>query len=219
AALTSDAVQEVALPEAIDQQNRSTCPTAAAEVFMAKNHPSEYARIIAGLASPEGKVQLAGGSVATRTAGTELADDTNRSIPARLWNPSMMNAAAPNLAYDNVKDAFANGQTGLYDNQFNSLLEQLTGHDFVQRDASAGFKWATLRKIKNATSTQGMVPTHLNWGRRTNGAWEGGHMVDVTSVKDGRVYYANPWGQEESMTKREFKKRMVATQIEQPAAS
>lgn len=59
--LIGDTVQEIAIPDAIDQGTRGTCVATATQMKLAMDNPAEYARIAAGLAGPDGKVKLASG--------------------------------------------------------------------------------------------------------------------------------------------------------------
>lgn len=103
--LLTDTIQEIAMPSAINQTSRGTCTVTTLQILMAKEHPAEYTRLIAGLASTSGEVKLANGDLIKREPGTEKPDDTTRSDSSRLWQPALMEYGnGKDIDYDNAKD-------------------------------------------------------------------------------------------------------------------
>ncbi len=56
------------------------------------------------------------------------------------------------------------------------------------------------------------MPVAIGAGAATDGS-TGCHWVNVTRVDGDRVYYQNPWGQEESMSREEFAQRLRAATL------
>jgi hypothetical protein len=211
-ALVSDFVQEVATPSAIAQHGKSTCTMTSVQIKMATENPAEYARIVGGLSTPEGKVEMASGDTLTRESGTEKDDGSGRSISARLWQPALMEYANGDEKYDNMGGKDDTGEStnerwgpipdshhsGLEGDQVNRAMEGLNGADVHMSDDNDD---NNLDEIKEATDDGTLVPVGLNWE-------DGGHKVLVTKVTDDKVYIDNPWGQEESIDRDEFQDRM-----------
>lgn len=139
--LVADLIQEIHLPGTIAQYNRGTCTVTTVQTLLAREKPEEYARIVAGLASPEGKVKLADGTTIAREPGTELPDDTPRTASARLWQAAMMELGNGRDDYDNAKDVniTPDGQkrdAGLAAEQTARVLQAVTGQTTDTKDLS-----------------------------------------------------------------------------------
>jgi len=202
-ALVTDLVQELATPSAIGQGQRGTCAPTTVAIQLAMENPAEYARIVAGLASPSGEVRLAGGAVLRREPGTTGPDAAGRSQVQHLLGPAMMEMANGARDYDDRTNAGA----GAWSNDLDVLYEQVMGREM-----------SDLRVTNDATRAQGMraidaelaegqtVPVAISWGT-------GYHKVLVTGSEtvDGVEYikYTNPWGREERMPRAEFERRLA----------
>jgi hypothetical protein len=81
--------------------------------------------------------------------------------------------------------------SGLNNNEQEKVLRGLYGKKYTFYNGSfmtALDKQTTMNKIKGELGAgRGPVEANLNWG-------SGGHAVEVTEVKNGRVYIRNPWG-------------------------
>ncbi|MDB5098178.1 MAG: hypothetical protein JWM80_2599 [Cyanobacteria bacterium RYN_339] len=95
--LVAQVIQELADPSRIDQKSMNTCGATTAQILLARTHPEEYARLVAGLASPEGRVQLQDGSWLARDASWSFAGDGDRSLSSRLLQPAFMAAVEPGI--------------------------------------------------------------------------------------------------------------------------
>lgn len=213
--VVSDLLQELANPIAISQHNRGTCTVTAVQMYMALEHPAEYARIIGGLASPEGKVKLADGRDLARLAGTEVKDGTPRSTPARLWQPASMQYAK-GQPYDNLTDKFADGSGGLSYLPVDKLLDSLTGKNvkhmsIYEHDGPQ----AMLQAAKGNLDQGHVVPVALSWGvRQADGSYPAGHQVLLNRMSEEHAHYHNPWGQSERMPWDEFNARLKSVHLE-----
>lgn len=198
-------------PQAISQMNKNTCGATVVQMTVAHDNPAEYARIVAALASPAGRVALPSGQTATRVADWQSRDG-GRSIPSRLIQPAFMNLAAASSggSYDNTRDQVIESDgrrhAGLYNSQEAGLLRAAQGGRADEyRVASEGGS-STPEQMMDAIG-------RALAARRPAVALVvdpriGGHYVQVTAVSNGRVYYQNPWGQLESMSVEGFKRNM-----------
>lgn len=213
AALISDVVQEVAVPSAIAQHTKGTCAATSVVIDLVRENPAEFVRVVTGLASPDGEVELANGEVITREEGTLGDDGTGRSASQRLIQPAFMeHANGEDLDYRNGEDAHydADGKrvhNGLYSHQVEHLLEGVfdRAHTTLNAsdDASREEIWEEINEQLDAGRD---VETGMRWGN-------GGHEVLITGTHtdpSGQEYvtYINPWGKEETLTKEEFLERV-----------
>lgn len=209
--LLTDAVQELACPSAVAQQGKGTCAATSVEILLLRENPAEYVRILAGLASPEGTVQLANGDVVRREAGTAEDDGTGRSVPQRLIAPVFMEYANGRADYDNgtdhhTEDGVDRGR-GLTAAQVDLLLEGVFGKDFTFANVfgTPEAVEAAWEHIQAELAAGRAVLVGLKWG-------EAGHKVVVTGTEtvDGKTWvtFINPWGQEERLPESEFLERL-----------
>lgn len=228
-ALLGDMVKEIALPSAINQRNRGTCTVTSMQIMMAMDKPAEYARLVGGLASPTGKVKFANGDTAERAKGTTAPDNTGRTASARLFQAAMMEYGNGNqVTYDNRTDHHVQGkkvmQSGLATDQSDRVMDALYGKDMAtiqDRFMNSGALDRTLtpskivEEIARQTAAGHAVPVGMKWGDRdATGQTHGGHMVLATKVENDRVYYNNPWGQQESISVAEFKSRVTNAHVD-----
>ena len=198
-------VYEIALPSSINQKNRGTCTVASIQILAAMRHPAEYVRIVGGLASPEGRVTLAGGNVVERKAGTEREDGTSRSIPSRLWQPTMMELGNGRATYNNRSDRHSTGGRGLGPSNMDLVMEQV----WNRKTNTYGRSQSIMSKIEESANGGMPVPICMN-----------GHAVLVTRVTADKVYIHNPWGTEDSFSRSYFARCVVGANVltDQPAA-
>lgn len=207
-ALVSDLVQELAAPSSISQQNRATCIYTSLQIQLVSQQPAEYARLVGGLASPDGQVQLANGDTLRRYHNAEQADDTNRSASTRLWTTGLMGyAAAPSVR--GRTDIVIDADAGLvsYDRVVAGLGGQVKTFEGITPFNLRDNIDKVVDQFKALTEQGSPVRVSLNWG-------EGGrehdlHEVMLTGISGDRAYYNNPWGTQESMALGEFKERLI----------
>ncbi len=136
--IVGDMVRNIVFPDRINQGQKGTCAVTCVEVWLASRHPAEYARVVAGLVRPEGRVLLYNGEPMTRDeeafAWTETEGE--RSPTSRLFQVAGMEYADPDTDYCNASDTHYEldtagvaipAGTGLALSAFDRLLEGLTG--------------------------------------------------------------------------------------------
>ncbi|MDB5098175.1 MAG: hypothetical protein JWM80_2596 [Cyanobacteria bacterium RYN_339] len=198
--MLSDMIQEIAQPAAIAQHAYGTCTVTSVEVKTALENPAEYARIIGGLASPEGKVKLANGQVLHRYPGTQHPEaGDRRSISARLWQPAMMDFGRRLHDYRNSPGDLG----GLDGYGVDRVLDAING---ANAHLHLGNSEATLDAIRKATEHGASVPCGVQWGA-------GGHKILVTGIHGDRVSYINPWGILCSMSLDHFRRNLTSANI------
>jgi len=190
---TENLLNEVSDPNYyIDQSNRDTCTVTSMSHNLASKNPAEYARIATDLATT-GQSKLANGDTISAPSDAFAQDTSTRSDSERLMQSALMNYARPGKGYSNLPQPgqFSDGQTGLVYDQQERVLEGLHNRNYTHYTGSFNFKddkqdilEKTQSQLKNG---QGPVHTRLSWQG-------GGHAVEVTDVRDGRVYFRNPWG-------------------------
>lgn len=217
--LVSHVLQEVADPAAISQAQKATCGATVGQIMLAKARPADYVRMVAGLASPEGKAPLANGKTLSREADWN-AEDGGRSLSSRLLQPAFMEYAnGENLDYNNTKDRNFRGTSqkdaGLSIEEAEHLYEGLMGRPFKLENAAGAFSGdgdrAELFSAIIRQAGQGkLVPTGITWGDA-----DAGHQVLVDGIKGDSVTYLNPWGQKEAMGFKEFRDRLLFATLPQ----
>lgn len=213
--LVADVVQEIHDPSAIAQHGYGTCAATSASIYLARNDPSEYARVVGGLASPEGKVTLKNGDTIQRESGTIDEHSSNpgaeRTQSTRLLSPALMEYGRRDVNYDPVQDRHEthlgpfeiDRGSGLGPGDYDRVIEGLTGEKFETEEISRDDAPAELDKIQEATQNGDDVAVGIQWDKDSS------HKVLVTRVDDKNVYYINPWGQEEKMTREEMERRLL----------
>ena len=207
--LLGSTIQEVARPGEINQHSKGTCTVTSISYALAQRNPAEYARLVQGLTTPEGRVTMRNGEMLERNA-TGIAPDsaTNRSASERLLQSSLMEYGNGSFYnYDNQRDrhsvvvgaplqgALRLGRlAGLYEGRASGgsglRLEE------TQRVQSAVFGGqATLAQGADARAAldglRGAPPNSatLAFPWRTSG-----HAVTFDRIEGDRVYFRNPWG-------------------------
>lgn len=221
--LVSDMLQEIALPSIINQHNKATCTVTTLEILMAQERPAEYARLVAGLASPSGSVNLANGDALLREPGTERTDGTRRTISARLWQAALMEYGnGDKTNYDNAKDLhIETNQTGLGQSGVQRVLSGLIDAKPKLLDTSESpqskldaFKDTMLGTIRTSANAGNPVPVAIQWGKPdAQGAMHQVHEILVTRVAGNDVYFNNPWGTEDKMALSDLKKRILFSNV------
>lgn len=204
-ALVADTIQEIADPACINQHKKGTCVATVASILLAKADPAEYARLIAGLASPGGKVKTAQGDTLVREADWSRGDG-GRSVTGRLLFPALMEFGNGSLEYDNATDKHSSGKSGLNVYESERILDSITGQNYTSvrveaDDIPQAELDAAFSRLETELDRGRKVPCGLTWTR-------GGHKILAEKVAGGRVYYTNPWGKEESLSIGEFKARL-----------
>jgi hypothetical protein len=207
--LVSDMVQEIYDPASISQKGKGTCAATSTMISVARDDPAEYARLVRGLASPEGRVTMRNGDSIRREEGTAHDDGSQRTQSERLLAATLMEYGKKWLGYSNDSDTHFGGGSGLSVDDTDRILQGLTGKKWDARTASNDDKARELAKdMEEALEDGGAVLAGLDWGAADSGKTHGRHKVLVTGMTDDTVTYINPWGQEERMPRDEFERRL-----------
>lgn len=204
ASLVSDLIQEAENPVVINQRDKNTCVATSSVMDLALRSPSEYVRLVAGLASPEGKVKLAGGATLVREPKwQESLGGRTQSI--HVISGALMELGNGLLEYDPVEDKHQVFDKGLYEGLFvigaNKVLSQLHKRDY---SGVVVHRWnldSVMTRMAAATGDGKRVPVGLAWE-------DGGHQVVVEGIKDGQVTYLNPHGNRERLPEADFRSRL-----------
>lgn len=226
-----ETVRELAVPDRINQGERNTCAATVPLIQLAKDDPAEYARLVNGMSSPEGKVVTKGGDELQRVPGLEQDDGSGRTITQRLLAPALMEYANGRFAsYDNKSDQHRiAGQDvrkgGLAWFQAESVHETLTGRDFKQlgkyearnNGLGTGIEYVGLKQVEESLKEGKSVPVGMNWGDKDKpNITQSMHKVLVTGIteENGQRYveFTNPHGTRERMKAEDFESRMFDAQ-------
>lgn len=113
--LLQGVLQETAAPGEVNQSCRGTCTVTSMQWMLCMREPAEYARLVAGLSSPQGSVQLRNGDTLNLRPTTILPDETNRTPSERFFQSSMMEYAIGNgMIYSNLTDSRHSGFMGMF---------------------------------------------------------------------------------------------------------
>lgn len=132
--LLGELIRNIVHPGRITQGLKGTCAATCVEIYVAERDPAEYARIIAGLVSPAGRVVLRSGGELVRDEDVLEPDEYEfrRSPVSRIFQVACMEYAYPELDYHNAEDGqfegVKNTGTGLSLGAFDRLLVGITGH-------------------------------------------------------------------------------------------
>jgi hypothetical protein len=235
--LLGQVIHDVANPGSIAQADQPSCSTAAVQILLARQNPAEYARIVKGLASPDGTVQMANGDTLAREPGTETDDGSRRAIPARLTQAALMEYGNGDFSYNNATAGHrsTDGQKagrGLWTDGEQRAVEGLFGQGSASSIAAEGSRAAKLvypvdgkkgaaptavpqdqlsGHIASAVQAGHPVSAALEWGRKDEtGKLHEDHQVVVTAMDAQTVTFTNPWGEVDAMPRAEFDRRVQA---------
>ena len=217
ATIVTQTAIEVQNPARIDQQAKGTCVATTAGILLARLHPAEYVRLIAGLSSPAGQVKMAGGDTLTRVSDWNNDNDGDRTTSQRLLAPALMNDGQfPLFHYDNSTDhdqigpiPLGSGLSAYGSAHINSELE---GHPYDAHTAFFFDRSSEWNAVKQALAEgKGPIPVGVMWSDSDGNV--GGHELQIDKVENGTVSYLNPWGQYETMSEAEFEQHLTDAEI------
>lgn len=218
--LLADTVQEVCAPGAISQGQKNTCVATSIGIKVATDDPTEYVRLISGLASPEGSVVTKGGATLQREPKMPMQGD-GRALTQQLLAPAFMELGNGLLDYDNGS-ATGSGDDwnrlfghkvhpGMAPFEAKTLLEAVTGES-----------WKSVYALPSKTKALDAMEAQLAAGQSVPvllalelTAWHG-VLVTGTETREGVEYVKlqNPWGQEQEMTRADFEKHLLAVNVQ-----
>jgi hypothetical protein len=205
--LLTETLDELDEPGRVTQGLKLTCESATVQVLLIRRDAAEYVRLVAGLASPEGRVKLANGDLLARVPDWSSKTDGWRSVPSRLVQPAFATYGNAPLAYSNTKDRNEKGESGLTDEQSVKLLSGVFGRPF---------KYLS---VKNSTSAERMAAYRAalakGWESSVWVDWFSGHIVLAQQEQDGRVVIDNPYGSLHSLTSKAFESVLHSVYVPQ----
>ncbi len=191
---------------AVNQGNRGTCGATVITHDLAAHEPAEYARLVHSLMAT-GEATLRNGDRIHVPADAFAEDRSDRSTSERLMQSALMQYAHPDSTYHNawadpVRDG--GGQGGLsrdgYDDrkggglateEVERIAEGVYAKEHTVYDGSSFLFRNGTRMISHAKSLldQGQRPVlaFIKWPPSQ-------HIVEITKVEGGRVYFRNPIG-------------------------
>lgn len=187
--VVGEVLRNIIEPGRICQGNKGTCAVTSIEIWLAERHPAEYARVISGLARPEGALLLYNGEVMGTSEDSMVwtAMEGNRSPISRLFQVAGMEYADPETTYSNAVDQSFEANTdgvevaigtGIRLQAFDRILEGLTGDEWrvlTDQDAQMVARLADL-----GLPTSGMLRLDLHAETITRNALAAGSTVFVT---------------------------------------
>jgi hypothetical protein len=216
-------IQETAEPTwHVDQGITGTCVATSIQHHLLRHTPSEYARIIGGLSSPNRSVTLANLSRmhaaindtaqpahVTRPYGNPPVPtifNDPRSVTERMFQSAVQQYGARLDRGPEYQFNADTNRTGLWDNQTAHVMRGIYNRDYSFHPAGArGISNATadpaqqmemrqqlMRNVRNEIRS-GQGPTPVHLIWDSHGQ-HGLHEVSVERVENGRVYFRNPWG-------------------------
>ncbi len=131
--LMGELIRNISNPGRITQGLKGTCAATCIEIYLAERDPVEYARLCAGLMTPEGRVKLRNDDKLSRDEDVLAPDEHEfrRSPVSRIFQVACMEYAYPELDYRNDIDGQLQGSentgTGLSLKAFERLLNAISG--------------------------------------------------------------------------------------------
>ena len=180
----AETVQDIANPDRIRQGARGTCTVTSVQHLNAKNHPSEYARVMRGLTSPDGNVQTRKGDYISRDEGTIPRDNSGRNVTSRIYQASAMEYGNGPSNYSNRTDWNTGGgkrsHKGLYASEVNRITNAIMPYDSTARSNKGSAAASDFAKALKAGYN---FPTGIN-----------AHEYMVEGMDRSNVYLRNPHG-------------------------
>ena len=230
--LLTGLLEEVDNPVKIAQEGKGTCVATSATIVMTRKNPTEYARLVADLARPEGTTTTVSGVAIARNADWANDNDYGRTPSVKLLQPALMDHGNGFLRYNNDRDVHTleNGSLwdkvkdgwqafrdllgkvplmpgGLSGRGANKVLEALTGDDYSMIYMVTRLnRGSAFRRVEEASKAGKPVPVGLEWEG-------GGHKVVLDKIEGGMAYITNPWGQRETIGLAEFKSNLMDANI------
>ena len=207
--LLAETIQEIADPAAINQRKKGTCVATVAIILLAKSDPAEYVRLVAGLSTPKGIVTTARGDRIERESDWQAADG-GRSTSQQLLQPALMELGNGTEDYRNSadksfdsEDLGSEGKGGLDSFESQRLLTSVLDRKYRTETYDETKPDEVFSYLEAALAKREKVPCSLSWIK-------GSHKVLAERIAGDRVYFINPWGKEESLSKAKFKARLTS---------
>jgi|GEM_PF-5147559 len=186
-------VRELAWPDKeIDQGSATSCVTTVGNAKLARDYPAEYARFITDLATA-GRARLIEQDF--NTGQVRLSESLWFEYDPRFISESFRQGRSitEGIFQGAAGDFVGAFPEGLYSNQAETYYEAVFGVPFLRIDAlDEDGKLQCLSELRRVTQAYGGVNmVCLKWEA---GGVHGHHAIEVLDVRDGAVYFRNPWG-------------------------
>jgi hypothetical protein len=203
-------VSNLAEPGRISQFRRGTCAPTSVQYQHARQQPSDYARVTAGLLSERGEVRMNNGDMLVRNRSGLAPDDSQRTSVDRIYQSSMMEYGnGDRLTYDNARDKHINADGsvshgGMYENEKTRSLDAITGtrHEAQGYDANRpglfGIRRFALDRDMQHELREGRFPAVSMVWDTNPGARDANHALTVERIQGDYIYLRNPHGVEEN---------------------
>jgi hypothetical protein len=215
--LVQDVLRDLANPDRVDQGNAPTCTVTGMMYELVHTDPGEYTKLMAGLTGPSGRAAMRGGG--------ELALQKGYVVPTgadtRSCSEVLFQSAA--MEYANGADAFNESKgvstrapgtagasyRGLWPSQQTALLTQLFAVPYATeklRNPEQATK--ALTELRGYDTRSGNRPVILELDMGTFN-----HAVTYEFMKEGRVFFRDPYGAERSMPEAAFLKHVSTVHL------
>ena len=203
-------ITSIANPDEIKQGSAPTCTVASMQFELARDNPSEYARLVGGLAG-SGSVQMQGGDMLTFDAGSGAKTALEgRDVSQAIFQSAAMDYANGGAKYDPVtgENISVSGKQdqGLAPEQSTQMLDQMFGvkyqTDELPDTASRAKELASLKDYV-AVGRNRPVLMEIDQGNFN-------HAVTFEMMKDDKIFFRDPYGTLRSMTQDAFLAHIVA---------
>jgi hypothetical protein len=184
----------------IQQGSFNTCVPTSMEFEMAQKNPSEYARLVGGLASTAGKVDTKGGpALELQSNYLEQNKGDSRNAASALFQGGAMELANGDKNYvedmdqsyaAGVTDFSRKGQEGLQGSESARLANALFATPYTH--VNGGTPAVNTQILEALRSYPTNPPVVLDM--KTEGKLN--HACTLEKIENGRVYFRNPAGAE-----------------------
>lgn len=219
-ALLNDCMFDIVNPGRIWQGQAPTCTVSSMQYELASQQPAEYARLIAGLGT-DGHVTMRGGGTLTVSASAAMVSSAlnrdRRSTTEAVFQSAAMDFAngadAYSLTAQESRGADGRVYRGLFPDQIRTMVGELFGAKYETLEIGTDAEATTeLNEIMSQERPNRPVLFDIDMG-------DFNHCVALEKIVGNRVYYRDPYtGDMQSMSKDDFRKRLVAVHYAPPPA-
>ncbi|MCC6334457.1 MAG: hypothetical protein IT380_10780 [Myxococcales bacterium] len=214
----ADCMYDIVVPGRIWQGQAPTCTVSSMQYELASQQPAEYARLLAGLVV-DGSVTMRGGGTLQISANASIFfsgyNHDRRSSTEAIFQSAAMEFAnggdSYSLSAQESHGADGRQYRGLFPDQIRTMVGELFGVEYETREIGSDAEaTAELNEIMSRERPSRPVLFDIDMG-------DFNHNVSLDRISGDRVYYRDPYtGRETSMSKEEFRQRLVAVHYAPP---